>query len=73
MTNPTPSQSSWQSKHDVFISFRGVDVRNTFVDHLCATLRRKRIKSFRDSDVEDLGRGGNLVKKMHCGRRKTAT
>jgi hypothetical protein len=32
----------------VFISFRGVDTRNTFVDHLYAHLTRKGIFAFKD-------------------------
>ncbi|XP_045804596.1 TMV resistance protein N-like isoform X1 [Trifolium pratense] len=35
-------------RYDVFISFRGVDTRNTFVDHLYAHLTRKGIFSFMD-------------------------
>ncbi|CAL1393468.1 unnamed protein product [Linum trigynum] len=46
------------SSHDVFLSFRGSDVRNTFVDHLYAALRRKRVRPFKD-DV-DLGRGESV-------------
>jgi hypothetical protein len=35
-------------EYDVFISFRGVDTRNTFVDHLFAHLTRKGIFAFKD-------------------------
>lgn len=35
-------------KYDVFISFRGPDTRNTFVDHLYAHLTRKGIFAFKD-------------------------
>ncbi|MCH81383.1 TIR-NBS-LRR type disease resistance protein [Trifolium medium] len=35
-------------RYDVFISFRGVDTRNTFVDHLYAHLTRKGIFAFKD-------------------------
>jgi hypothetical protein len=35
-------------RYDVFISFRGVDTRNTFVDHLYAHLIRKGIFVFKD-------------------------
>ncbi|XP_058776737.1 toll/interleukin-1 receptor-like protein [Vicia villosa] len=35
-------------KYDVFISFRGADTRNTFVDHLYAYLTRKGIFAFMD-------------------------
>ncbi|CAI0551384.1 unnamed protein product [Linum tenue] len=43
---------------EVFINFRGLDVRNTFIDHLQAALRRERVGAFRD-DV-DSGRGVNV-------------
>ncbi|RHN75322.1 putative TIR domain-containing protein [Medicago truncatula] len=35
-------------KYDVFISFRGADTRNTFVDHLYAHLTRKGVFAFKD-------------------------
>jgi len=35
-------------KYDVFISFRGADTRNTFVDHLYAHLTRKGVFTFKD-------------------------
>lgn len=35
-------------RYDVFISFRGADTRNTFVDHLYAHLIRKGIFTFKD-------------------------
>ncbi|KAK7257343.1 hypothetical protein RIF29_31250 [Crotalaria pallida] len=50
-TNPSSSSSSSSQiivKYDVFISFRGVDTRNNFTDHLFAALRRKSIHAFRD-------------------------
>ncbi|KAG2668399.1 hypothetical protein I3760_15G158700 [Carya illinoinensis] len=44
--------------HDVFLSFRGVDTRNTFVGHLYDALARKGIHVYRD-DV-DLRRGTEI-------------
>ncbi|CAN1843179.1 Disease resistance protein RPV1, partial [Linum perenne] len=44
--------------HDVFVSFRGRDVRYKFVDHLFAALRRKNVRPFRDTT--DLGRGVDI-------------
>ncbi|XP_052191346.1 disease resistance protein RPV1-like isoform X5 [Diospyros lotus] len=38
--------SSW--KYDVFLSFRGVDTRNSFVDHLYSVLDAKCIFTFKD-------------------------
>ena len=35
-------------RYDVFISFRGSDTRNSFVDHLYAHLTRKGISTFKD-------------------------
>ncbi|CAI0628509.1 unnamed protein product [Linum tenue] len=56
---PSGSGSSNDRRpHDVFISFRGSDVRHTFVSHLRAALRRKGVRSF--SDRRDLPRGENL-------------
>jgi len=42
------SQNIQSYKYDVFISFRGSDTRNTFVDHLYAHLVRKGIFVFKD-------------------------
>ncbi|CAL1414243.1 unnamed protein product [Linum trigynum] len=47
-------------RHDVFISFRGSDVRHTFVSRLRAALRREGVTSFADDDSRDLPRGENL-------------
>ncbi|GJY47065.1 Toll/interleukin-1 receptor domain-containing protein, partial [Tanacetum coccineum] len=45
----TSSSSIQKSfKYDVFISFRGVDTRNTFVGHLYEALHAKCIKTFKD-------------------------
>lgn len=37
-------------QYDVFVSFRGKDVRNNFVSHLQAALKRKGITTFSDED-----------------------
>ncbi|XP_027340361.1 TMV resistance protein N-like [Abrus precatorius] len=42
------SNSFQNYRHDVFINFRGVDTRNTFVDHLYAHFIRKGIFVFKD-------------------------
>ncbi|XLR17518.1 hypothetical protein S83_045456 [Arachis hypogaea] len=42
------ASSSTGPKYDVFVSFRGEDVRNTFADHLFAAFRRNGIVAFRD-------------------------
>ncbi|CAI0551290.1 unnamed protein product [Linum tenue] len=65
ITNPTSSPPSRRSTHDVFISFRGVDVRNTFVDHLHSTLGRKRVIGFRDDDnMDDSNVGENVDQRI---------
>ncbi|QHO08750.1 TMV resistance protein N [Arachis hypogaea] len=48
-----PSPRSWT--YHVFLSFRGEDTRTGFTDHLCASLERKGITTFRDD--KDLERG----------------
>nr|WIL60037.1 nodulation protein [Melilotus officinalis] len=47
-SNDFNSIQSYRYRYDVFISFRGVDTRNTFVDHLYAHLTRKGIFTFKD-------------------------
>ncbi|KAK2424031.1 disease resistance protein RUN1 [Trifolium repens] len=48
-SNSSMDYNNYQSyKYDVFISFRGPDTRNTFVDHLYAHLTRKGIFAFKD-------------------------
>ncbi|KAK2414730.1 disease resistance protein RUN1 [Trifolium repens] len=49
------SIQSYRYKYDVFISFRGVDTRNTFVDHLYAHLTRKGILAFKDDKLLQKG------------------
>ncbi|CAL9241264.1 unnamed protein product [Arabidopsis halleri] len=45
----SPSRSLW--KYDVFVSFRGTDVRRSFVSHLYEALNNEGIKTFHD-DIE---------------------
>ncbi|XP_059638926.1 TMV resistance protein N-like [Cornus florida] len=52
-STPTP-----KSKYDVFLSFRGEDVRKNFVDHLFAALSRSGIYTFKDD--EQLRRGEEI-------------
>ncbi|CAE5964716.1 unnamed protein product [Arabidopsis arenosa] len=42
----SPSRSLW--KYDVFLSFRGTDVRRSFVSHLYEALNNEGIKTFHD-------------------------
>ena len=42
-------------KHDVFLSFRGTDTRNNFIDHLYNNLIRKGIFAFKDDEKLEKG------------------
>lgn len=53
-SSPCSSSPRLCSYH-VFLSFRGEDTRKGFTDHLCASLERKGITTFRDD--KDLERG----------------
>ncbi|KAI3693368.1 hypothetical protein L6452_33203 [Arctium lappa] len=48
--------TSW--KYDVFLSFRGTDIRYTFVDHLYLALAQQGIDTFKDD--EELPRGETI-------------
>ncbi|XP_031122577.1 TMV resistance protein N-like [Ipomoea triloba] len=54
-SSPTPSQSTHKFTYDVFLSFRGEDIRKTFLDHLNHHLKQKGIHTFKDD--EKLKRG----------------
>ena len=56
------SSSSRQCTYDVFLSFRGMDTRNTFTDHLYAALQRSSIFTFRDN--ERLERGKSIAPEL---------
>ncbi|CAN6575065.1 unnamed protein product [Malus baccata var. baccata] len=55
------SQSSNRWKHEVFLSFRGEDTRNTFTDHLFIALRNAGINTFVD---KQLRRGKNIQSEL---------
>ena len=48
LTSSSSSSRRWI--YDVFLSFRGMDTRNTFTDHLYATLQHSGIFTFRDNE-----------------------
>ena len=50
------SSSTAQWKYDVFISFRGEDTRNNFMDHLYNALIVKGINTFRDDEKLERGK-----------------
>ena len=45
---PSSSSSTAQGKYDVFLSFRGKDIRNNFMGHLYEALIQKGIVTFKD-------------------------
>ncbi|XP_019155420.1 PREDICTED: TMV resistance protein N-like [Ipomoea nil] len=49
----SPSPQGWT--YDVFLSFRGPDVRKTFIDFLFESLERKGIRTFKDDDRLEKG------------------
>ncbi|KAL3723959.1 hypothetical protein ACJRO7_036038 [Eucalyptus globulus] len=49
------SASTHQWKYDVFMSFRGEDIRKTFAAHLFRALRQAGICYFRDNDKVETG------------------
>ena len=50
------TSSTVQWKYDVFISFRGEDTRNNFMDHLYNALIVKGINTFRDDEKLERGK-----------------
>ncbi|KAL4317344.1 hypothetical protein AHAS_Ahas15G0375700 [Arachis hypogaea] len=51
---------SW--RYDVFLSFRGKDIRRHFICHLYEALHRKGIRTFRDD--EELNRGEDITRSL---------
>ncbi|KAK4343240.1 hypothetical protein RND71_036334 [Anisodus tanguticus] len=51
---PSPEIIRWS--YDVFLSFRGEDVRKTFVDHLYTALQQKAIHTFKDDEKLERGK-----------------
>ncbi|XP_056160717.1 jacalin-related lectin 4-like [Syzygium oleosum] len=52
---PPPPRPLPRWKHDVFVSFRGKDLRRNFISHLFSALERASINFFRDNAREDIG------------------
>ncbi|KAI3788852.1 hypothetical protein L2E82_01630 [Cichorium intybus] len=57
------SRSAHKWTYDVFVSFRGEDIRKTFVDHLFSDFRRKGLYAFRDDD--QLKRGEEISSELY--------
>uniref|UniRef100_A0A7N2M279 TIR domain-containing protein n=1 Tax=Quercus lobata TaxID=97700 RepID=A0A7N2M279_QUELO len=55
-----PSSSIEQWKYDVFLSFRGEDTRNNFMDHLFIALKEKGISTFKDDEKLEKGKSLSL-------------
>ncbi|KAF5444599.1 hypothetical protein F2P56_033720 [Juglans regia] len=53
---PSSNSESEPKEHDVFLSFRGEDTRNTFTDHLYRALVDKGISTFMDDDKIGIGK-----------------
>ncbi|KAG5027067.1 hypothetical protein JHK86_022981 [Glycine max] len=43
MASPSTKSNDSQKEHEVFLSFRGEDTRNTFTGHLNAALKRQEV------------------------------
>ncbi|XP_065638909.1 disease resistance protein RUN1 [Quercus suber] len=54
------SSSTERWKYDVFLSFRGEDTRNNFMDHLFIALKEKGINTFRDDEKLEKGKSLSL-------------
>ncbi|XP_039158536.1 TMV resistance protein N-like [Eucalyptus grandis] len=52
---PSPPRRPPQWKYDVFVSFRGKDLRRNFISHLFSALRQATIQYFSDNAREDIG------------------
>ncbi|KAM5576639.1 hypothetical protein ABKV19_007472 [Rosa sericea] len=53
-TSSSGSSSNWE--HDVFLSFRGEDTRNSFTDHLYYAMNQRGIDTFRDTEKLEIGK-----------------
>ena len=60
MTSMSTQKASASStppwKYNVFLSFRGEDICNSFTDHLYATLKHKGIVTFKDEEKLGIGK-----------------
>ncbi|XP_023751056.1 disease resistance protein RUN1 isoform X3 [Lactuca sativa] len=64
----SPSSTN-RHKHDVFLSFRGVDTRNNFTDHLHKALLDANISTFLDDD--EIEAGGDLKPELECAIKES--
>ncbi|KAJ9551877.1 hypothetical protein OSB04_015922 [Centaurea solstitialis] len=61
-SSSTSSVPKTSFKYDVFLSFRGEDVRKTFVDHLYHALKRESIETYKDD--KNLKKGKQISKEL---------
>ncbi|KAG5526222.1 hypothetical protein RHGRI_032486 [Rhododendron griersonianum] len=54
-TAPSPNSNFKRDSYDVFLSFRGLDTRKKFSDHLYEALKREGFHTFRDEDEIEWG------------------
>ncbi|KAL3006562.1 hypothetical protein AAZX31_08G285200 [Glycine max] len=52
MASPSTKSNDSQKEHEVFLSFRGEDTRNTFTGHLNAALKRYAIRTYIDHNLK---------------------
>ncbi|KAI3802719.1 hypothetical protein L1987_30860 [Smallanthus sonchifolius] len=70
LNHSAPIASSQQCNYDVFLSFRGEDIRKTFVDHLYSALRDRQIQTYKDDETLPQGEsiGPSLFKAIEESR-----
>ena len=61
------STSSLQKnyKYNVFLSFRGEDVHNTFIDHINDALQRQGINTYKDDESQERKNYRQRAPKIH--------
>ncbi|XP_016540269.2 TMV resistance protein N [Capsicum annuum] len=69
-SSSTSPDLSARWNYDVFLSFRGEDVRKTFVDHLYVALQQKGIHTFKDDEKLEKGKsiGPDLIRAIEESR-----
>ena len=60
LPSSSTSSSIEQRKYDVFLSFRGKDTWNNFMDHLFTALIDKGINTFKDDEKLEKGKSFSL-------------
>ena len=58
---PPSSTPGCKYEYDVFLSFRGIDTRNNFTDHLYYRLKQEGIFTFRDDERLEQGDRKSVV------------